>query len=211
MTFDSHLVARSPALRPSRMAWVLFVLLALGVFVADQASKWAAIATLTDAMDGLSEGAGSQAGFARFWGTLHPTRIDSVEVHPDWFHFRYVENPGAAWGFLSGSASAYRTPFFLAVSLGAMGFILQYFRRSHAEQRTLRVALGLVFGGALGNFVDRIRLGYVIDFIDWHLKDTFYWPTFNVADAAITVGVLLLVLTSVTERPLAPSSAKLTV
>lgn len=186
--------------RPGATSWLLFFALALGVFVADQASKWAAVSVLTDTMDGVREGPGSWPGCKRFYSTVHPSPTLHVTVNADYFHFRYVENPGAAWGFLSRSMSAWRTPFFLAISVAAMIFIMVYYSRTTAEQKVLRVALGLVFGGAVGNFIDRTRLGYVIDFIDWHWRDAFVWPTFNVADAAITVGVILLLLCSLAEE-----------
>lgn len=179
---------------PTRRAWGAFAALALGVFVADQASKWAAIAHLTDAMGALGPSAGLGEGLERFLWASHPSRRGVITVVSNFFHLRYVENPGAAWGFLSASAAAWRTPFFLTVSVAAMAFILLHFRQSRADQRGMRVALAMVFGGAVGNFVDRARLGYVIDFIDWHLGDTFTWPTFNVADAAISIGVIVLLL-----------------
>lgn len=73
-------------------------------------------------------------------------------------------------------------------------FIVVYFLRTQKDQWLLRFALALVFGGAIGNFADRIRLGYVIDFIEWHWYDKASWPTFNVADSAISVGVCLMIL-----------------
>lgn len=188
------------ASKPMLARWALFFALATGVFAADQASKWAAVATLTDTMADVADGPWSAQGGQKFWQTQHPSPTAVVTVHDSYFHLRYVENPGAAWGFLSRSMSVYRTPFFLTLSVFAMGFILVYFSRTTPEQKTLRVALALVFGGAMGNFVDRSRLGYVIDFIDWHLRDGFVWPTFNVADAAISIGVALLLLLSLGEE-----------
>jgi signal peptidase II len=89
----------------------------------------------------------------------------------------------------------------LAAALVAMVFILLYARRTRPEERWLRLDLALVFGGALGNFLDRLHLGYVIDFIEWHWLDKATWPLFNVADAAISTGVALLFLS--TKRPAA--------
>ena len=82
------------------------------------------------------------------------------------------------------------------VSIVASFLILNYYVRSPEALKMRRWALALVFGGAIGNFIDRIRLGYVIDFIDWHMKDSYHWPTFNVADAAISIGVVLLLIES---------------
>ena len=196
---------------PRGGAWAAFAALALGILVADQASKWAALAALTDAMQGVIDGAASWAGLGRFLSSEHPARRGAITVVGNYFHLRYVENPGAAWGFLSGSAAAWRTPFFLAVSLAAMGFILLHYRRSSGSQPLMRVALAMVFGGAVGNFFDRARLGYVIDFIDWHLGEAFTWPTFNVADAAISVGGIFLVITLFSESSQQSRAPRLTV
>lgn len=165
------------------------------VVVLDQITKFMAIGALTRAFEPVG---GGELGFVdklgRFLTYRHPPRAGAVAVLDDFWHFRYVENPGAAWGFLSGAASWFRTPFFLLVSIAAMVFIIVYFRKTQAHQRVLRVALALVFGGAVGNFIDRVRLGYVIDFIDWHWYDKATWPTFNIADSAISVGVVLMLL-----------------
>jgi signal peptidase II len=173
----------------------LFAAIAAVVLVSDQITKYLAIGALTRAFDPI--GGGELSFFdrlERFVTYRHPPRAGSVSVLDDFWHFSYVENPGAAWGFLSGSASWFRTPFFLLVSVGAMIFIISYFRKTQPHQKILRFALALVFGGALGNFLDRVRLGYVIDFIDWHWYEQAKWPTFNVADSAISVGVVLMLL-----------------
>ena len=165
--------------------------IAAGVLVLDQWSKWWAVGALTRAFENDNElGLGEK--LVRF-GAKHPVRSEAVAVWDNFWHFRYVENPGAAWGFLSNSASVFRTPFFLVVSLVAMVFIVLYFRRTEIQQIWLRLALALVFGGAIGNFIDRARLGYVIDFIDFYYGQ-WHWPAFNVADSAITVGVVLMLL-----------------
>lgn len=172
--------------------WVFAAIASVVVFL-DQCSKWWAVSKLTLLFHDETNGALSLSDkLNRFLWDQHPSRSQIVTVLNDFWHFRYVENPGAAWGMLAGSAAWFRTPFFLIISLGAMAFILNYFRRTLPEQRLLRAALALVFGGAIGNFLDRIRLGYVIDFIDWHWYDKATWPTFNVADSAITIGVIIL-------------------
>ena len=109
---------------------------------------------------------------------------------------RYAENPGAAWGLFRDLSLAARNTVFTLTLLGAVAFILIYFRKLSAEQRAAQVALSLVFSGAIGNFIDRLARGYVVDFIDWHWwnRPDLYWPTFNIADSMIVVGVLLLVL-----------------
>ena len=116
---------------------------------------------------------------------------ESVTVIEDFFHITYVRNKGAAFGMLADSA--FRVPFFIVVaSVAALG-ILWYLRQLRPDQRLLQFALSLVFAGAVGNLIDRVRLGEVIDFLDVHWYQ-HHWPAFNVADSAITVGVGLLLL-----------------
>lgn len=175
---------------------VVFSLVAAFVFFLDQMTKWWAVGALTDVFASVSGGEelGFFAKLDRFLWVRHPARVGEVTVLENFWHFRYVENPGAAWGFLSGAASALRTPFFLLVSLAAMIFIVVYFRRTAKTQLWLRTALVLVFAGALGNFVDRARFGYVVDFIEWHWYAKASWPVFNVGDAAISTGVVMMLL-----------------
>ncbi|MDW7645064.1 MAG: signal peptidase II [Desulfuromonadales bacterium] len=113
----------------------------------------------------------------------------SLTVVENFFNITYVRNKGAAFGILADSAI--RIPFFISVSVLASVGILWYLSRVHEEQRLLQTALSLVFAGAVGNLIDRIRLGEVIDFLDVHWYQ-YHWPAFNVADSAITVGVGLL-------------------
>jgi signal peptidase II len=116
---------------------------------------------------------------------------ESVTVIENFFNIVHVRNQGAAFGFLSDSP--FRLPFFITVALVAAGAIIWYMHHLRADQRLLQFALSLVFAGAIGNLIDRIRLGEVIDFIDVHWYQ-YHWPAFNVADSAITVGVTLLLI-----------------
>lgn len=179
-----------------RANWVLFGLNALWVVLADQITKWMAISHLTNAFKATAT-APAAVTFAeqldRFLYTLHPNRIRSVEVLENFWHFRYVENPGAAFGFLADQEAWLRLPLFITITIVATGFICWMFHQTTPEQRLMRFTLGIILGGAIGNFIDRIRLGYVIDFIDWHWYQN-NWPTFNIADSAISVGVVLLVI-----------------
>ena len=118
----------------------------------------------------------------------------SVTVVDGYWDFEYTVNPGAAFGLLSDSDSPYRTPFFVVVSLLALLIILYILRGVDPRQRLLIAALSFIGTGAVGNFIDRIRFGHVIDFIVWKLGDDLRWPTFNVADAFITIGVTLMLL-----------------
>lgn len=122
----------------------------------------------------------------------HAFRLyESVTVIENLFNITYVRNKGAAFGILS--ESAYRVPFFITVSLAAAAGIIWYLSRLEANKKLAAFALSLVFSGAIGNLIDRIRLGEVIDFLDVHWHQ-YHWPAFNVADSAITVGVALLIV-----------------
>jgi len=125
----------------------------------------------------------------------------AIEVVPNVFHLKYARNPGAAFGLMSDMAPAVRRWFFLAVSILAVVLIGSLYRNVQDGQRLLQVSLALILAGAIGNFIDRIRYQYVIDFIDWHWKDVYHWPTFNIADSAITVGVVVLFLEMFFSRP----------
>ncbi len=114
---------------------------------------------------------------------------ESVPVIRGLFNLTYVRNKGAAFGIFADSSI--RIPFFITVSIVAMLGILWYINRIRQDQKLAAFALSLVFSGALGNLVDRIRLGEVIDFLDVFWK-RYHWPAFNVADSAITIGVALL-------------------
>jgi signal peptidase II len=122
-----------------------------------------------------------------------------------------VENPGAAWGLFANLPDTARRIFFHVVSLAALAFIFAMYVRLEPGQRLVSVALSLVAGGALGNFMDRLARGYVIDFIDWHWRNQpgMRWPTFNVADAAICVGVALMLVDSLRMRRSEPTPVPL--
>ena len=105
------------------------------------------------------------------------------------FDLVLFHNEGAAFSFLAG-AGGWQRVFFCAFAIVAAGVIIHLLRK-HPEKKLFCFALSLVLGGALGNLYDRLTLGYVVDFLFFHYE-TFYWPAFNIADSAITVGVVLL-------------------
>ncbi|MFT6400374.1 MAG: lipoprotein signal peptidase [Bradymonadia bacterium] len=120
-----------------------------------------------------------------------------VEIVSGFWNHVYVQNYGAAWGFLSGRDARFVRPFFLTVSIIAVIIVLGIFRGVRQDQKLLTVALSLIVGGALGNFVDRARYGYVVDFVDWYASwggSEHHWPTFNVADVWITIGVAFMLI-----------------
>lgn len=116
---------------------------------------------------------------------------ESVEVIPGFFDLTYVRNEGIAFGLFRGSAWAGKSHLLSGVAVLAVVFILYYGTKVPAEKKSVRLALALMLGGILGNFTDRLAHSYVIDFLDFHLFG-YHWYTFNLADAAMTVGVLLL-------------------
>jgi signal peptidase II len=196
----------------------LLIVVALTTLAADQVTKYLAVANLTDALDG-------RAGLERVKGFFSEQNLDNhsrpeegryYASRPhrfieDYWHFRYVENPGAAWGLFANLPDTARRIFFHVVSLAALAFIFAMYVRLEPGQRLVSVALSLVAGGALGNFMDRLARGYVIDFIDWHWRNQpgMRWPTFNVADAAICVGVALMLVDSLRMRRSEPAPATL--
>lgn len=138
--------------------------LSVVVCVADQATKWLALEHL-------------QGG--------------KVAVAP-FLNFALAYNTGAAFSFLS-EAGGWQNFFFIGVATVVSAIIFFMLRRLKDTEKQVAVALALVLGGAVGNVIDRIRFGYVVDFIDAYYR-IWHWPTFNIADSAITLGAILLVL-----------------
>lgn len=124
---------------------------------------------------------------------------ESIPVIPDFFNITYVRNTGAAFGFLKDAAESFRKIFFLSMPPIAVIVILRMLKDVANDDRPQILALSLIFGGAIGNYIDRLRFGFVVDFLDFHYKETWSYPAFNVADSAIVTGVgLLLLLMAVT-------------
>ncbi|MEZ4265177.1 MAG: signal peptidase II [Myxococcota bacterium] len=126
-------------------------------------------------------------------GTSYLVTEREVAVTGDWFKLVYAENPGAAFGFMKGLPAKVRDLVFLVLTVIVGLVILVVLVRMPLQHRLVPLALTGVLAGAAGNFVDRIRYGYVIDFLDMDLG-FMHWPTYNVADIAISVGVVLLLL-----------------
>ncbi len=144
-----------------------FYLFALAVILLDQASKLVIIRTFR-----LGQG---------------------VPVLPGFFDIVFVLNPGAAFGLLATLSDRVRNPFFILISVAAVILILAYHARYPHPHPLVSVGLGLILGGAIGNLVDRLRYGMVVDFLDVHVFQ-YHWPAFNIADSAISIGVSLMVL-----------------
>jgi signal peptidase II len=118
---------------------------------------------------------------------------ESVEVIPSFFNLTRVHNYGAAFGLMNAADFPFKTVALSIVAALALGALSWYGATLPAEQRLARLGLALIIGGAAGNLIDRLRSGYVVDFVDLYWRDWHFWA-FNVADAAITVGVSLMIL-----------------
>mgnify|MGYP001230951783 CR=1 FL=1 len=124
----------------------------------------------------------------------------SIPVVDGFFALTYVRNTGAAFGILAGRLAEFRVPFLLAVSVLALVVLLWFVRTIPAGRRAVIAACGGVLGGAIGNMIDRAAYGEVIDFLDVYVG-TYHWPAFNIADAAISVGVVVLCLDALRGAP----------
>ena len=107
----------------------------------------------------------------------------SLPVVPHFFHLTYIRNPGAAFGLF-----AHQTTFFILATLAVIVLVLVLAGRIPDRRRLLKSGMGLILGGALGNLIDRLRTGLVVDFLDFK-----FWPVFNLADCAIVIGACLLI------------------
>jgi signal peptidase II len=174
--------------------WIWLVALAGIVVICDQVTKTSVKKNLAEPRTGLYPPPCNPEGKLE-----ERTRYRSnpaITVVDGYFHLRYVENCGGAFGFLSTQNEKYRRPFFYATSLLATIFLLYLFVRIGPREKVLMVAFSLILGGAIGNVIDRVSMGYVVDFIEWHLRDRYRWPTFNIADVGITVGLVLILIDS---------------
>lgn len=195
--------AAAPALH--KPSFIFLAVVSVVSLAADLGTKWWALHTLEKP---LPNGDGIPS---------------PMEITP-WLTLLLARNRGGAWGLLQTANESMRRPFFLIISVLAIAFIVYLYRKLHPKQHALRWGLPLVLGGAIGNLVDRIRYGWVIDFIDYRgtwvrwlneqiarIWDTHavtdHWPTFNIADVAICVGVGLMAIDMFTSRKLTAAPA----
>jgi len=144
---------------------------------------WLSLSVLVFVLDQLSK--------LYFEGTL--TLYQQIVLIPDYFSWTLAYNTGAAFSFLA-DADGWQRWFFAAIALVVSGVLVVWLKRLKADETWLALALALVLGGALGNLFDRVAYGHVIDFILVHWQNRWYFPAFNLADSAITVGAILLAL-----------------
>lgn len=150
------------------------VMVMLLLLVADQVSKW--------------------------WVRAELTLYESRELIPGFFSLVHYTNPGVAFGLFGGDNSAWRRFFFVGATLVALLLLVLLYRHVRHQSRLYLYALALIASGALGNLLDRVRFGEVTDFLDIYVR-SYHWPAFNVADAAITVGVGLFLLATWRQPP----------
>lgn len=121
--------------------------------------------------------------------------LGSVQtVIPGFFDVVHYRNPGAAFGMLANLSEATRSWLFYVLALVAGIFLAYYWKSLKPQEKLSKIAVPLVYGGIIGNIIDRIRFGNVVDFLSFHWREFAAWPAFNVADSAITVAVVLLVI-----------------
>jgi signal peptidase II len=118
---------------------------------------------------------------------------ESISIIPGYFNLTYIRNPGAAFGIMGTTSSGFRLVFFFLTSILAMGLLITIFLRLDPRDWWGQLTIASIFGGAIGNFIDRLQYGEVIDFLDFYING-YHWPAFNVADSAISVGVVSLLL-----------------
>jgi signal peptidase II len=158
-----------------------YIGLVLALVLADQVSKWLVAKSLP----------------------LYSSRT----IIPGFFNLTHIHNKGAIFGFFSQTG---RPGVFLALtgaSFLALALVIYYFFKTSASERSLKLALSLIMAGALGNQVDRVGRGYVIDFLDFHVKNR-HWPFFNIADSCISIGAVFLIFILLVRKPAcSPSSS----
>lgn len=142
----------------------LFITASAAVLAADQAAKWVILHLVP----------------------LHET----IAVIPGFLNVVHFRNPGGAFGLFAAQSGFTLGMIFFIVTLVALGLIIYLYKQTPAGERLLAAGLAFVFGGALGNLIDRLRFGNVVDFIDVYVRD-YHWPAFNIADSAITLGIVI--------------------
>lgn len=151
-----------------------------------QASIWAVVIVIVD-----------QA--TKLWVSNTMEAWSGTPIIPGFFNLVHVLNRGAAWGFLNSHSIDWQRPLFIAVTFIALGLIGYMLKTANEEDHWMVIGLGLIAGGAVGNLIDRIRLGVVVDFLDFYVAQ-YHWPAFNVADCALTVGAGCILLSMFLNR-----------
>jgi len=124
---------------------------------------------------------------------------ESHSVIDGLFNIVYVMNPGAAFGFLADASELFRRIFFTGITVTVILLIIYYIVKSKLQNTLYLISLTLIFSGAVGNLIDRIRYGAVVDFLDVYIG-TAHWPAFNVADSSISIGAVLMIYGMIVQR-----------
>ncbi len=122
----------------------------------------------------------------------HVSFNQTIPVMRGFFNITHIHNPGGAFGLMANLSPALRSIIFLFISSLAVGLIFYFYKKTPPNYPWLAAAFALIFGGAIGNLIDRLRFGFVIDFLDLYISN-LHWPAFNVADSAISVGIGIFV------------------
>jgi signal peptidase II len=130
--------------------------------------------------------------FTKYLVLKHMPLFKSISVIPGLFSLTHVRNPGGAFGFLASNGLPWRHWLFIGAVIFALGMILYFYHKTPKTHPYLGIGLALIFGGAIGNLIDRLRFGEVVDFLDVYVAH-LHWPTFNVADSAVTIGVSIFI------------------
>lgn len=118
--------------------------------------------------------------------------MSTKSIVPGFLNLTHVRNTGAVFGFFSQSGNRFLFIALTLASLAALGFVVYYFVKTAPSQKLMKFSLSLILAGALGNLLDRVLRGYVVDFLDFYIK-RWHWPAFNVADSCITIGAMLII------------------
>ena len=181
--------------RPSK--WAVFGAIFVAGIGLDQWTKYLAVSRLTDLFARVGAETLGQRVTAFFAHRhLEALATDPYYVFRPWWRMLYVENPNAAFGLGHFLPPGVRIAVYLVAAVAASVAVVHYYRRLTTGQRWFQIALTLVLAGTLGNFIDRLSRRYVIDFIDWYWwnRPDLRWPTFNIADSMLVVGVAMLLL-----------------
>jgi signal peptidase II len=122
----------------------------------------------------------------------HVSFGQTISVMGGGFNITHIHNPGGAFGLMANLSPTLRSIVFLFISSLAVGLIFYFYKKTPPNYPWLSAAFALIFGGAIGNLIDRLRFGFVIDFLDFYIGN-LHWPAFNVADSAISVGIGIFV------------------
>jgi signal peptidase II len=117
----------------------------------------------------------------------------NIKVIAGFFDIVHINNPGGAFGLLASLSPQWRAIIFLFISSVAVGLIFYFYVKTPQSHPWLAAGFALIFGGAIGNLIDRLRFGFVIDFLDFYISK-YHWPAFNIADSAITVGLAIFLI-----------------